>query len=92
MRYLARFTYDNGRAHRDIVKSLNNSSLQRRFSSHFHNDYEFCHPFNYTSILSLIMIDNVRQVNKYDLTEESEMIYSEVILHCNTLEMRISII
>ena len=90
MRYLARFTYGNGRAYHVILKSLNNTSLQKRFSSHFRSDYEYCHPFNYTSILSLIMVDNVTQGIKHDLTEESEILYSEVILYCDILQTRIN--
>ena len=88
MKYQARFTYVNGRAHHEIVKSLNNSSLQQRFSSHFRNDYAYCHPFNYTSMLSLIMMDKVRQGIQHDMTEESQILYSEVILYCVTLKMR----
>ena len=88
MRYLARFTYSNAGAHHEIVKSLDNSGWQRRSSSHFLNDYEYCHPFNYTSILSLIVMDNIRQEIKHDSTEKSEIIYSEVILYCETLQMR----
>ena len=88
MRYLARFTYDNGRAHHEIVKPLNNSSLKRRFSGHFSNDYEYCHPFNYSSILSLIMVDSVKQGIKHDIREEAEILYSEVILYCDTLQVR----
>ena len=88
MRYQARFTYNNTGAHHEIVKSLNSSSLQRRFSSHFRNDYEYCYPFNYSSILSLVMMDNVRQGIEHDLTEKSEILYSEVILYYDTLQMR----
>ena len=88
MRYLVRFTYGKTRDHHVIVQSLNNSGLQRRFSSHFRNDYEFCHPFNYTSVMSLMMMDNIRQGIKHDSTEKSEILYSEVILYCDTLQMR----
>ena len=78
MRYLVRFTYSKAGAHHKIVRSLNNSGLQRRSSSHFSNDYEYCNAFSYKSILSLIMVDNVRQGIQHDLTEESEILYSEV--------------
>ena len=86
--YLARFTYSNARTHQEIVKSLNDSGLQQRLSNHFRNDYEYCHTFNYTSILSLIVMDNARQGHKHDLIEQSEILYVEVILYCGTLQMR----
>ena len=88
MGYHVRFSYGNASAHHEIVRSLNNSGLQRRFSSHFRNDFEYCHPFNYSSILSLVMMDNVRQGIEHDLTEKSEILYSEVILYYDTLQMR----
>ena len=88
MRYQARFTYSNVGVYHEMVKSLNNSGFQRRSSSHFRNDYEYCHPFNYTSILSLIMMDNVRQGIKHNLREESKILYGQVISYYDTLQMR----